>query len=203
VEPASDRGAIGLRERKKQATRMALQAAALHLFDEHGYGATTVDAIARRADVSRSTFFRYFRSKEDVFFGTDDELEPTFVQSLLDRPSNEGSVRAFEEALVELAVGRADRQQRELTRIRDTLIRNEEGLRLRRERERERWTDIIAVLFAQRSGRGVANLSDRINASICLAVNAEVAREWGAADGPDAVDAIRDAFARARAGIRA
>ena len=53
----------GLRERKKARTRAELQRHALRLFRDRGYAATTVDDIAAAADVSRSTFFRYFRAR--------------------------------------------------------------------------------------------------------------------------------------------
>jgi AcrR family transcriptional regulator len=51
-----------------------LAEAAVALFDERGYDETTVDDIAARAGVSRSTFFRYYRSKDHVIFPDHDAL---------------------------------------------------------------------------------------------------------------------------------
>lgn len=64
----------GLRERKRRATRRAIQAAALRIAIEDGLGAVTVDEISRRADVSPRTFFNYFPSKEQAILGDDPEL---------------------------------------------------------------------------------------------------------------------------------
>ena len=57
---------VGRRSRKKRQTRVAIEDAAIALFVEQGYEATTVEEITERADVSTTTFFRYFPSKAEV-----------------------------------------------------------------------------------------------------------------------------------------
>jgi AcrR family transcriptional regulator len=74
----------GLRERKKTKTRAAIQGHALRLFREQGYDATTVEQICDAAEVSESTFYRYFPAKPDVVLW--DDLDPLFVQAIKDQP---------------------------------------------------------------------------------------------------------------------
>ncbi|MDT9594364.1 TetR/AcrR family transcriptional regulator [Nocardioides zeae] len=80
------------------SVRTRLQRAALDLFDEKGYDGTTVDEIAERAGVGRTTFFRAFRSKEDVIFPHHDELLEQVRTRLATSPATEanGLVAVFE-----------------------------------------------------------------------------------------------------------
>lgn len=91
--------AVGLRERKKQRTRDALLHAALELFTTRGYERTTVDGIVEAVKVSQRTFFRYFASKEDVVFATQDLVEARFLAELRQRPAQEPPLEAMRQAV--------------------------------------------------------------------------------------------------------
>ncbi len=73
---------MGLRERRRIQTREAIIAATLDLCAHRGFGATTVDAIAERADVSRRTFFRFFATKEAVLVALESDLFDAAVDAL-------------------------------------------------------------------------------------------------------------------------
>jgi AcrR family transcriptional regulator len=91
-----DRPAIGLRERKKAKTHAAIQREALRLFREQGYAATTVEQIAEAAEVSPSTFFRYFPTKEDVALW--DEFDPMMVEAFRAQPADLTPIQALRRA---------------------------------------------------------------------------------------------------------
>ena len=79
----------GLRERKKARTRRALSDAAVRLFAERGFEATTVDAICAEADVAISTFYAYFESKEAAAFPDEDARAAVISATLRDRTPGE------------------------------------------------------------------------------------------------------------------
>lgn len=89
--------ALGLRERKKAKTRALIQHHALRLFSEHGYDATTVEQIADAAEVSPSTFFRYFPNKEEVVLT--DEYDPLLIEALISQPPDVGPIEALRGAV--------------------------------------------------------------------------------------------------------
>jgi AcrR family transcriptional regulator len=97
LSPVHEPPQPGLRERKKAKTRAAIQAAALHLFKRHGYDATTVDQIAELAEISQSTFFRYFPTKEDVVLH--DRYDPLLLADFRAQPSELSPIAALRQTL--------------------------------------------------------------------------------------------------------
>ncbi len=84
----------GLRERKKQETRDKLHRAALELFAKQGYQQTRIAEIAEAADVSESTFFRYFESKEGVALEGIRRRAEVMVEAICARPAHESPIDA-------------------------------------------------------------------------------------------------------------
>ncbi|MDD9369194.1 MAG: TetR family transcriptional regulator [Acidimicrobiales bacterium] len=72
----------GRRSRKRRSTRTALATAALDLFEEKGFVATSIEDITERADVARRTFFRHFPSKEAALLPDTEEYEQRVIAAL-------------------------------------------------------------------------------------------------------------------------
>lgn len=87
------------RQRKKAATRKRIRAAALRLFREQGYDATTVEQIARAAGVSHMTFFRYFPTKEDVALS--DRYDPLIASLIARAPATQSLTQRIRAALLQ------------------------------------------------------------------------------------------------------
>lgn len=89
----------GLRERKKAKTKAAIQSHAVRLFREQGYAATTVEQIAEAAEVSPSTVFRYFPTKEDLV--VTDDYDPVIFAAFDTQPPELNLIQAWRAAIRE------------------------------------------------------------------------------------------------------
>ncbi|SEG57280.1 DNA-binding transcriptional regulator, AcrR family [Nonomuraea solani] len=90
---------MGLREHKKEKTRLAILDAALDLFLEQGYEATTVEQIAGAVEISPRTFFRYFTSKDHLALWFHDHGEGIMLETLEGRPADEPPFTSLMHAL--------------------------------------------------------------------------------------------------------
>ena len=158
----------GLRERKKAKTRAAIQAAALHLFERQGYQATTVDQIAEMAEVSQSTFFRYFPSKEDVVLL--DRYDPLLLAALVAQPAELSPIAALRRTLRSVLGGLpADELERE--RQRAMLIVSVPELRARALDDLAASLQPFAEAVAERTGRPVDDSAVRALTGAVLGVS--------------------------------
>jgi AcrR family transcriptional regulator len=148
--PDDDGPAVGLRERKKAKTRAAIQEHALRLFREQGYDATTVEQIAAAAEISPSTFFRYFPTKEDVVLY--DVLDPPVLAAFRAQPAELSPIQALRGAM-RAVFAELPAEELEVQRERDRLIRSVPELRAGMLDEFARNLDLLAELVAERVGR--------------------------------------------------
>jgi len=109
----------GLRERKKTAAMHRIQNAALDLFDERGYDTVTVEQIAEAAEISPSSVYRYFGTKEQMVLW--DEFDPMLAQrlraELAGAPPLEAVRRVMLTTVQGLAVGDVQRIQRRIRHV--------------------------------------------------------------------------------------
>jgi AcrR family transcriptional regulator len=165
----------GLRERKKARTRASLREHALRLFREQGYQATTVEQIAAAAEVSPSTFFRYFPTKEDVVL--QDDMDTRMIQALERQPAALGPVAAARMATQEVF---ASYTATDLNVIRETagLTVTVPEVRARALDEFARTIEVISAALAKRSGRQPDDLAVRTTAGAIVGVIMSITLPW-------------------------
>ncbi len=101
--PGSAAARPTLSDRKRQLVREEISAVAMRLFLEQGFDQVPVERIAAEAGLSRTTFFRYFPTKEDVVLFQNERFGPQVLDALRARPDAENVwaafTHAFEDAL--------------------------------------------------------------------------------------------------------
>ncbi len=155
----SDNHALGRRERKKIKTRQAIRREAFRLIEENGYAATTVEHIADAADVSPSTFFRYFPSKESLLLA--DDLDPLILAAFEAQPPDlsptEAIRRAYEDVMARLPA-----EQLEFENTRQRLMFSIPELKAAMYDEYYRTVNVMAELIGRRIGRPASDFEVRV-----------------------------------------
>ncbi|HLK01198.1 MAG TPA: TetR family transcriptional regulator [Streptosporangiaceae bacterium] len=165
----------GLRERKKARTRAAIREHAIRLFREQGYAATTVEQIAAAAEVSPSTFFRYFPTKEDVVL--QDDLDTRLLEVLEQQPPGFTMIAAMRAAIHETIMGYSETDVALLAET-TRMMRSVPEVRARALDEFARTITMIAGAIAKRSGRSPDDLAVRTTAGAVIGVIMSVTMPW-------------------------
>ncbi|HLI40994.1 MAG TPA: TetR family transcriptional regulator [Streptosporangiaceae bacterium] len=177
----------GLRERKKARTRASIREHAVRLFREQGYQATTVEQIAEAAEVSPSTFFRYFPTKEDVVL--QDDLDVRFIEALQRQPAHLGPFAAVRAATRE-AFASYTEADLDLVRQTTALMTAVPEIRARAVDEFVRTMAIMGEALAKRAGRPADDLAVRTAAGAIVGVMMATAIPWEGRQDRDGIDGM-------------
>jgi AcrR family transcriptional regulator len=180
----------GLRERKKARTRASLREHALRLFRDQGYTATTVEQIAAAAEVSPSTFFRYFPTKEDLVL--QDDMDTRLIEALEQQPPDLGAVAAVRAATKQVF---ASYTAADVDVLRETarLTMTVPEVRARAMDEFARSIAVVAEAVARRAGRPADDLAVRTVAGAIIGVIMAITLPW---EGWTEQASFEDSFAR-------
>ena len=140
----------------------------MRLFREQGFDATTIEQIAEAADVSPSTFFRYFPTKEEVVVY--DAFDPRVAEAFRAQSGELSVIEALRRAIMATFTGLPE-DELESLRERESLLTTVPELRGRMLDEFVRSMDLIIELVAERAGRPVDDPAVRSLAGAVIGVS--------------------------------
>ncbi|WP_391858736.1 TetR/AcrR family transcriptional regulator [Streptomyces rhizosphaerihabitans] len=178
----------GLRERKKIKTRIAIREATYRLIAEQGYDATTIEQIAEAAEVSPSTVFRYFPTKEDIVLT--DEYDPLLEKELRERPADEPWFESLRH-VIRKAIGVSSSEDPEITRLRTRLLVEVPAVRSRMMESMSVTGRLLSRAIGERSGRDPDSLEVRVFAMSLIGGLMETSLYWAeTGQGDDLADLV-------------
>ncbi|PDS80528.1 TetR family transcriptional regulator [Rhizobium sp. L43] len=154
----------GRRERKRRQTRERIEQAAMTLFLQRGFEATTIEDITEAADVSKRSFFDYFPSKEEVVFAWQDSFADRLMAEIAARPADESSVAAVEAALTATVIASVDERGLALAE----LIHDTPALRARDQLKYARLEQKLAEALLLRKGNDPERARMRVLAAVVI-----------------------------------
>jgi AcrR family transcriptional regulator len=179
----------GLRERKKQQTRQAIHRAAMELFAERGFDATTIADIASAADIAPRTFFSYFASKEEVVFAGFEELYAEFDRVMSERPPGTTALDALRTWIVDAARRFAPDPEHE--RLEARLVGESPSVAACDLQHMKRLETRLAEAVAVDLGEPPDALRPRLVAATTIAAM-QATKEASMSDDPEAIEAMLD-----------
>jgi AcrR family transcriptional regulator len=164
-----------------------LTSAAIELFDEQGYEATTVAEIAERAGLTKRTFFRYFSDKREVLFGGTNELQRRWLEGVAAAPADATALAVVTAGLDPVAEMFTERHA--FARIRAGIIEANPELR---ERELIKLQTLAGAIQAALVERGVSANAAILAAQAGVTVFHVAFAHWVAQDDPTAFRRLMD-----------
>lgn len=160
----------GARARARQAMRAQVAEIAVGLMLEHGYEETTVDDICAAAEISRSTFFRYFPAKEDTLLTAHNDNGELLRAALAARPPTEPPWIAMRRA-VDPVLAQYDTTDERIRRL-ARLILTTPALAAHNRDKHTHWHALLRPEMARRLGADPADPTDpRPDAVIAAALS--------------------------------
>jgi AcrR family transcriptional regulator len=156
--------------------RERLERAALALFTEHGFDATTVTEIADRAGLTKSTFFRHFADKREVLFGGQDMLVHLFSEAIRTAPPAATTAECLAAALEAVAVAFTP-ERRDLAPQRRAVVAANSELQ---ERELLKRARLAAAMADALRARGADEVSARLAAEVGVLAFSTAYARWAA-----------------------
>jgi AcrR family transcriptional regulator len=195
--------APSLSERKRQVVRDQLGEAALRLLADQGYEETTVEQIVAAAGVSRRTFFRYFKSKEDVVVESVGDLGAAILAELAARPVRENPQTAVRAAL-DVAVAQLTHEAAK-TQPLIRLVFDTPALHRRYLEHQSVLQDELAAELARREGLDARqDLGPALVAGVAMTAFRVAVESWARHSGGEDLSMLMDeAFARTSPGAAA
>ncbi|MFE1959995.1 TetR/AcrR family transcriptional regulator [Streptomyces sp. NPDC059479] len=191
---------MGLRERKKLKTRIAIRRATYRLITEQGYEATTIEQIAEAAEVSPSTVFRYFPTKEDIVLT--DEYDPVMAALLRSRPAGEPPLESIRFILDEATRAMMSTDYDEVIQ-RTKLMVEVPAVRARMTETMSSTAKLLTDALVERTGRDADDFEVRIFVAAVLGALREITLYWGERGSQDDLTAlIHRALDNLAAGLR-
>ena len=193
---------LPLRERKKLRTRRALASAALRLFTENGFDATTLDELAEDAEVSKSTFSRTFPAKEAAGIEAEAELWTACLTALEDGELSGHVLTALHRTLAGAAAGLDPGWDERFLATR-RLIAAEPALLRYTEHYRAQVKEQIAAILAARLRLDPDDLRLHVLAELVMTAWSLSGRAWVRRGGKGGRPALLDGFADAISAVPA
>jgi AcrR family transcriptional regulator len=167
---------LGLRERKKLATRASLAAAALRLAAERGVDAVTVEDIATAADVSPRTFFNHFATKEEAFVADDLERARELIARFQDQPVDAPVWATLTQLMGEHLEAAAFPDRAEA--LRQHAVRTHPDVLVQQFRQYADLEVQLVAEVARRTGSQVTDLQPRLLAAALVAAMRAAVETW-------------------------